>query len=78
MRPVASIRICQSDEQESRVIVIRPYTKQISGTPVEKVAGDCVLSTAISVTSEKAFVVTWVAYCVWKKQKAFCVAFSKH
>lgn len=45
---------------------------------VEKVGGEFVLPTAISVMSEKAFVVTWVAYCVCQKQKAFCMAFNKH
>lgn len=54
------------------------YTKQTSGTLVEKVGGEFVLPTAISVASEKAFVVTWVAHCVCKRQKAFCVAFNKH
>lgn len=45
----------------------------------EKVGGELVPSTvAVSVSSEKPFVVTWVVYCVCKKQKAFCVAFCKH
>lgn len=43
-----------------------------------KVGSEFALPTAVSVVSEKAFVVTWVAYCVRTKQKAFCVAFSKH
>lgn len=43
---------------------------------MKKVGGEFVLPTAISVASEKPFVVTWEAYCVCKKQKAFCVVFS--
>lgn len=40
----------------------------------EKVTGQSVLEAAMSEGSEKAFVVTWVAYCLYKKQKGFCVS----
>lgn len=58
-------------------LLICPSTKQTSGTPVEKVGSEFLLPTAFSVASEKAFVVTWVAYCVCKKQKTFLCGFQQ-